>query len=490
MKKIVRDKLTALITAALLLPLQLTSTAHAASHSVEVSLPAFPVQINGLTINSAQAQYPPIVYKDVTYLPLTWAYTRSLALEYTWSDAEGLHVHATGNIYQEPPAADLMGSNKKSSYVAEIVTYPVYVNDKPVDNEAETYPLLSFRDMTYFPMTWHFMHDEFAMNLFWNPTDGFAVVSPQRHYFFSFIKDDADYLYMYSGSQMFKIRKSLTEQPSLLTDEEQMDISAMPPPQADADPLPAAGFQDADAPSIVRKDKDFFYKDQKLLSLTPTDPAGAAAANGFQDDSTNATLNKAYTEKWLDLGEGRKVISFVESDHMNQILPEISTYYRYFFTDHGGRFIPVNGFGHWLISYKQQNADGSWWLASRPYISDTIHGRDAFRTGELTLLQPDGQSVSLNRQLNVNEIQVLSRQEDGSLIFRAYTRTLEYENPAFGIYKIDTSGKLSKLADLYGQAYVDSSGGVWVTDRFINRIVNISNNVSKLWMDYEFPFQS
>lgn len=109
-------------------------------------------------------------------------------------------------------------------------------------------------------------------------------------------------------------------------------------------------------------------------------------------------------------------------------------------------------------------------------------------TGELTLLQPNGQSVSLNRQLKVNEIQVLSHKDDGTLIFRAYSRTMEKDNPAFGVYKIDTAGKLAKLSDLYGQAYVSSDGDLWATDRYINRIVNLSKNVSKLWLDYEFPF--
>ncbi len=416
-------------------------------------------------------------------MPLTWDYTRSLSLAYTWSDTEGLHVQATGNIYQKPPAADTEGSNTKSMYTANIATYPVYVNDKPVDNQAESYPLLSFRDITYFPMTWHFMHDELAMNLFWNPTAGFAVVGPQRHYFFSFVNDDADYLYMYSGSQTFKIRKSLTEQPSRLKEEENQKLSALPS-RADT-PLPKAEFRSPESPSIERKGNDFYYKDQKLLSLTLVDSDGAAAASGFKDEPT---LNKVYTEKWLDLGNGKKIVSFAESDNMNPILPEISTSYRYFFSDNGGSYIPINGFGGWPISSAQLNADGSWWLASKPYTDDMIHGRDGFMTGELTLLQADGQSVSLNRQLKVNEIEVLSRHDDGSLIFRAYTRTLQKENPGFGIYQIDTSGKLNKLEDMFGQAYVDSNGDVWATDRYINRIVNISKNVSKLWMDYEFPY--
>lgn len=66
--------------------------------------------------------------------------------------------------------------------------------------------------------------------------------------------------------------------------------------------------------------------------------------------------------------------------------------------------------------------------------------------------------------------------------------TLERDNPAFGIYEIDTAGKLTKLIDSYGAAYVSADGDMWVMDRDINGVTNLSKNLSKLWYDYEFPF--
>jgi hypothetical protein len=74
------------------------------------------------------------------------------------------------------------------------------------------------------------------------------------------------------------------------------------------------------------------------------------------------------------------------------------------------------------------------------------------------------------------------------LIFRAYSRTPDGGNPAFGIYEIDSTGKMTKLSDLYGPAYVSSNGDIWATDPYINKIANVSKNLSKLWLDYEFPF--
>jgi hypothetical protein len=476
-----------LSSTAFLLTCQLTSvttTVQAAEHAVKVSLPTFPVQINGVTLDPNKAQYPAIVYKDITYLPLTWDYAHTLSLEYTWSDSEGLHINSRGNAYQERPSFDTQGSNKKSTYTAEIASYPVFVNDKLIDNASEEYPLLSFRDITYFPMTWRFMHDEFHMNLFWNPQDGFAVVGPQRLYMFSVVNDDADFLYLNSGNQMFKIRKSLTELPSLLTDEEKAKISSLPS-RTDAGPLTKAEFTSPSSPSIEHKDKSFYYKGKELFTLAPVPKDGASYPEGFVDD---AGTGKLYTEKWLELGNDRRILSLAESDSNNKILPDSSTYYRYFYVDGSGRTIPVKGFAHWPISSVQQNPNGTWWVASRPFISNYISARNSFITGELSLLQSDGQSTSLNQQLNVREIEVLSYKADGTLIFRAYSRIMGVDNSDFGIYEIDSTGKMTKLSDLYGPAYVSSNGDIWATDPYINKIANVSKNLSKLWLDYEFPF--
>lgn len=320
------------------------------------------------------------------------------------------------------------------------------------------------------------------MKLSWNAQDGFAVVSPQRHYLYAVVNDDADYLYLYSGMQMFKIRKSLTELPSLLTEEEKNKVSNS---RVSAEVLPAAEFKAPDSPSIERKEKAFYYKGQELFSLSPVPKDGTSTPEGFMEGTA---AGKVYTETWIDLGSEGKILSLAETDSNNHILPDISTYYRYFFVDGSERPVPVNGFTHWPISGIQPNPNGTWWLTSKPFVSDNINGRNAFITGELCLLQPNGQSTSVNQQLKVREIEVLSHKEDGGLIFRAYSRAPEKDNPSFGIYEIDTEGNLTKLIDSYGPSYVGTDGDIWVMDRDINRVTNLTKKLSKLWYDYEFPF--
>ncbi|PZE19891.1 hypothetical protein [Paenibacillus xerothermodurans] len=457
------------------------ATAQAAeAHPVKVGLPSFPVQINGLTIDPYKAKYPPIIYKDITYFPVTWDYTRTLGLSHTWSESDGLRITSRG-MAQVRPAADTQGNNRKTAYTAVPVTYPVFVNGKRIENESAAYPLLNFRDITYFPMTWQFMHDELWMNVFWNPEDGFAVVSPQRHYLSTILNDDADYLYINSGVQMLKIKKSLAERPAILTNDDKAKLTSLPQ-RTSAEVLPAAQFEAPDSPLTERKDKAYYYKGEELFSLTPNDGYSSLPF------TEGAATDKEYTETWLDLGSARKIMSLREMDKNNIIPREFFTHYRYFFVDGSSRPVPVDGFTRWPISRVQANPNGTWWLTSTPLTVDDITARNSFMIGELSLLQPSGESVLVNRQLNAREIEVLSHKEDGTLIFRAYTRATERDNPGFGIYEIDTKGKITRLSDLYGSAYVSTDGDLWVTDRYTNRIMNVTKNLSKLWYDYEFPF--
>ena len=48
---------------------------------------------------------------------------------------------------------------------------------KAIDNKKEEYPLLVFRDITYFPLTWRFAVDEFGWNYTFDSTKGLNITS-------------------------------------------------------------------------------------------------------------------------------------------------------------------------------------------------------------------------------------------------------------------------------------------------------------------------
>jgi hypothetical protein len=147
----------------------------AADVSVRVTLPDFAVNLNGHTVENQYREYPLLVYHDITYFPMTWYDTRLLGLEANWSPDDGLNIKQSRVTSSYVP----YGSEKRNAtaYTAEVPASAVTINGKAIDNSKEEYPLLSFRDVTYFPLTWRFAHDEFGWDYHWDVTDGLSITS-------------------------------------------------------------------------------------------------------------------------------------------------------------------------------------------------------------------------------------------------------------------------------------------------------------------------
>ena len=89
-------KLTGAVCTALLM-MGLSATP-ALAQDVTATLPTFPVTLNGVAMEQQYAQYPLLVYKDITYVPMTWEETRLLGLETTYTQADGLGVNKTAVV--------------------------------------------------------------------------------------------------------------------------------------------------------------------------------------------------------------------------------------------------------------------------------------------------------------------------------------------------------------------------------------------------------
>ncbi|MGE5391126.1 MAG: DUF5050 domain-containing protein [Deltaproteobacteria bacterium] len=128
---------------------------------VTVSIPGFPVTVNGTTVDNSYDKYPFIVYNDITYFPMTFNGSRFLGLESEWKgNSGGLLISKTGITAAWKP--DKLNTRNSGNYRATVTGFPIRVNGKAVDNSIQKYPLLSFRNITYFPMTWQFGVNEFG----------------------------------------------------------------------------------------------------------------------------------------------------------------------------------------------------------------------------------------------------------------------------------------------------------------------------------------
>jgi hypothetical protein len=149
--------------------------AMAADASVKVTLPNFKVTLNGHVVENQYRQYPLLVYRGITYFPMTWNDTRMLGLETTWSQTAGLGIKQSQ--VTSSYAAYKSGSRNASSYSAKISTSTITVNGKVIQNSKEQYPLLNFWNITYFPLTWRFAYEEFGWDYKWNAASGLGITS-------------------------------------------------------------------------------------------------------------------------------------------------------------------------------------------------------------------------------------------------------------------------------------------------------------------------
>ncbi|WP_282942344.1 DUF5050 domain-containing protein [Paenibacillus sp. RC67] len=147
----------------------------AAESSVRVTLPEFGVKLNGNQVDNQYRQYPLLVYKDITYFPMTWYDSRLLGLQTDWSLQDGLTIakDKVASSYVPYTTGNKNGTNMKATIPAIDIT----INNKKVNNATESYPLLSYNDIIYFPLTWRFAHDEFGWQYNWNNSTGLSIQS-------------------------------------------------------------------------------------------------------------------------------------------------------------------------------------------------------------------------------------------------------------------------------------------------------------------------
>ena len=168
-----RKKITIVsLTVALLMLLSTSAYAAPLGSKVTATIPTFPVTMNGQVVDNTYREYPFLVYNDITYFPMTYWDMRFLGVSNTWTAETGSVIITDGTTSDyKPTLTDIANKNKN---VAIINTGKFKVNGKEIDNLKEEYPILSFRDVPYFPLTWSWCQ-EFGWNISFDTTNGLAV---------------------------------------------------------------------------------------------------------------------------------------------------------------------------------------------------------------------------------------------------------------------------------------------------------------------------
>ncbi|HBQ84931.1 MAG TPA: hypothetical protein DER33_03905 [Syntrophomonas sp.] len=147
--------------------------------SNNANIPTFNVTLNGILINNINSDYPLLTYKDITYFPLTWDYCRFLGLDCQWDQTSGLTINKTGQCFAyKNQEINSVINNMQTRYSVVIPSYPITINGQKIINNKENWPLINFRNITYFPLTWHFAAELFGWNYTWFEAGGLAISCP------------------------------------------------------------------------------------------------------------------------------------------------------------------------------------------------------------------------------------------------------------------------------------------------------------------------
>lgn len=196
---------------ALMITSVITVPVRAAGDEVAVRIAPYFTQIEDVSVDNRYVEYPLLTYKDITYFPMTYNLCAFLGLRSGFDAEKGLYITSIPCGYD--PEAPLFGGNAvnslSASYKAVIPTYPVYLNGQLIDNAAEEYPLINFRGITYFPMTWRFAYEELRFDITWSdeeyafylkkgmPADGVFVYA-----------EDNDHLYFMDQVSAYEVTKN------------------------------------------------------------------------------------------------------------------------------------------------------------------------------------------------------------------------------------------------------------------------------------------
>lgn len=154
-----------------------TSVTRSYASNANTTLSTFDVTINGEKINNEYRKYPLLVYKGITYFPMTYHDAMFLGLETKWDSKNGLEIMKESVPTFYPYEKYLQTKKNAASYKAAVPTFKVKVNSKVVDNSKEKYPLLVFRDVTYVPLTWQFAVDEFGWSYKFSKEAGLEITA-------------------------------------------------------------------------------------------------------------------------------------------------------------------------------------------------------------------------------------------------------------------------------------------------------------------------
>jgi hypothetical protein len=206
-----------------------SGSVYGAARTVAVSVPQFNITLNGLEYNAQRERaifngmtcyfwggysgsseenqghlgglqydrYPFLIYNNITYFPMTYYKCNLLNLDSVWTREGGLSINVGDPSEWSEFDFETSDTKNRKSYTASIAEGTVSVNGTSIDNSKEPYPLLVFREVTYFPLTWRFAVEEFGWRYSYSGDKGLVINADS-----SFYTEDLPIITVYSKDDL------------------------------------------------------------------------------------------------------------------------------------------------------------------------------------------------------------------------------------------------------------------------------------------------
>ncbi|UUZ94543.1 hypothetical protein LJK87_08365 [Paenibacillus sp. P25] len=345
------------------------------------------------------------------------------------------------------------------------------IDGMPADNGKEPFPLLVFRDVTYFPMTWDFTVGKFGWKTAWDDRFGYSIYTGLV--LDRIIYDDEAFLYAEGFSNgeygIVRFRKDFEGKAEVFTPEQSSKLREV-----------AAAYGEEPVPetrdTVIQGDS-VYYKGTELVN--------AAAHRAEHPELYNAVKPAdgaviEYNEKTITSPAGLTVVNLAFRTAKANVAndPDTHTY-----LIKAGKAAELAPFNKTIRSYRL--SAGGMWLWSSATTSTSARSSGIY--GLVLWVDNNGSARLWNNTLQSGQSRVL-RADPEELMVQAYPGGAESggghssgSGPSRGAYYILRSdGSFTKIADADAGAfgYVDRQG-VWYELPGADQVTNLSKGISR-----------
>ncbi len=471
-------KITCLILAALLAASSFLVTANAQNNTVKVQIPTFYTEIDLMSVDNRYVEYPFIVYKDVTYLPMTLELSKRFGFAVSFDAKDGLYV-TKSNVSYMLESAELFGKSYYNeygkAYDAVLPEYPIYLNGEKINNYTEEYPLLNFRGVTYFPLSWKYAVEEFRWATAWSHKDNSFKVYP---YYVNYSgisprKMTDEYIYFQgaqyepvfsldSGGNIINNKNFTGGIAQFRLDLESGTLERLQTTETEHTNETYAGEENLQVPELSVTDGKLHYDDTEIFDLPEKSFDTLRFTREYSFDDTSFLFAELIPGNAPPLGiQDREYIFKKTADGITQIEWDTKNNLSDILSDGKG--------GYFLCTYGYS-----------PYGS----GRHSNEYSDIYHMDKDGNITALSELYeNINSIKLIC-ENGGKLYVQAMQYTADKNMPGTqgfspensGFYEIDESLEIKKLYPyILGDVFTAPNGDIFcITDYARDqRLVNI-----------------